>query len=71
MMGISKFAVRLRELRNERGLSCMKLAEGIGVSDTSVIRWENGQADIKGEYLILVAKFFNVTTDYLLGVKDF
>ena len=66
----SKFAERLKELRTEKNLSCMQLGKAIGVSDTSIVRWENKQADVKGDSLILLSKFFGVSTDYLLGVSD-
>jgi transcriptional regulator with XRE-family HTH domain len=67
---MGKFAERLKELRIDKGLTCMELGKAIGVSDASIVRWENKQADIKSEYLILLAKFFQVTTDYLLGLED-
>jgi len=67
---MSKFAERLKELRAEKGLTCMQLGKAIGVADVSIVRWENRQADVKGEYLILLAKFFGVTTDYLLGLEN-
>jgi len=66
---MSIFAERLRELRTEKNLSCENLAKKIGVTKTSIIRWENSQADIKGEYLIALSKFFGVTVDYLLGLE--
>ena len=46
------------------------LGKEIGVSDAAIINWENGVHDIKGEYLIRLAKFFDVTTDYLLGLEN-
>ena len=67
---MSKFAERLRELKKEFGLSNMKLAKAIGVTDTTVCRWENGKCDIKSNELFRVAKFFNVSSDYLIGLED-
>ena len=64
------FANRLRQLRTEAGLSAKKLAVEIGVSDVAIINWENNINDIKGEYLVKLAKFFAVSTDYLLGLED-
>lgn len=64
------FGNRLRQLRMEAKLSAKKLAEQIGVSDAAIINWENNVNDIKGEYLIKLAKFFAVSTDYLLGLED-
>ena len=64
------FGERLRQLRNEAKLSSKQLGEKIGVSDASIINWENNIYDIKGEYIIRLAKFFGVSTDYLLGLED-
>jgi len=62
---------RLRELRNEKELSAKALGKIMQVTDTTIIRWENNQRGIANEYLIKLAKFFEVTTDYLLGLTDF
>lgn len=62
--------MRLRQLRLEANLSAKKLAQQIGVSDAAIINWENNVNDIKGEYLIKLARFFGVSTDYLLGLED-
>ena len=64
------FAERLKELRLEKGLSILALSKKINVSDASICRWENNQTDVKGEQLIQIAKFFGVSTDYLLGLED-
>ncbi len=67
---MKKFSERLKELRQERGLSILQLSKSINVSDATICRWENNINDIKSEQLIEVAKFFDVTTDYLLGLED-
>jgi len=36
----------------------------------SICRWENQQADVKGTQLVALAKFFDVTIDYLMGLED-
>ncbi len=65
-----KFAERLKDLRTEKELSIQKLNHETGISVASICRWENGQADIKSDQLIILADFFDVTTDYLLGRED-
>lgn len=65
-----KFAERLKELRMETGLSCLDLGKKIGVSNAAISRWENNKADITSDNLIVLAKFFSVSTDYLLGLED-
>lgn len=64
------FGDRLRSLRNDAKLSAKQLAIEIQVSDAAIINWENNVNDIKGEYLVKLAKFFGVTTDYLLGLEE-
>ena len=64
------FGQRLRMLRSEANISAKTLGKAIGVSDVAIINWENNVNDIKGEYLIRLAKYFGVSTDYLLGLED-
>jgi len=64
------FAKRLKELRLDKGLSFEQLATETGISSSSLCRWENEQAEIKAQQLIILSKFFCVTTDYLLGLED-
>ena len=67
---MEKFAERLKELRIEKGLSIDQIAKDTKIGSSSISRWENGQSDIKGTYLIILAKYFNVTSDYLLGLEN-
>ena len=64
------FGDRLRQLRNDARLSANDLGKLIGVSDASIINWENNIYDIKGEYIVRLAKYFGVSADYLLGLED-
>ncbi len=67
---MKKFAERLKELRIEKGLSIQALAKEVKIGSSSICRWENQQADVKGSQLIILAKFFKVSVDYLLGLED-
>ena len=67
---LAKFSERLRELRLEKKLSIMDLSKEIKVGVGSIFRWENKQADIGASQLVVLAKFFDVTTDYLVGLED-
>lgn len=64
------FAERLKNLRTEKGLTIQALARELKIGSSSLCRWENSQADIKGAQLIILAKYFNVSTDYLLGFDN-
>lgn len=64
------FGDRLRQLRKDVNLSAKELGKIIGVSDVAIINWENDVNDIKGEYIVKLAKYFGVSSDYLLGLED-
>lgn len=60
----------LRELREEKGLTQAQLAEQLHFSLSIVNKWENGKKNPSVEAVKILAKFFNVTTDYLLDVDS-
>lgn len=64
------YGQRIKELREERGLSLMALAKEIGVSDTAICKWENQIAEPKLSSIVRLADFFNCSTDYLTGRSD-
>ena len=61
---------RLKELRLEKNLSQLELAKAIGFSQSSIVYWETGQRVPNAQAVIILAKYFNVSTDYLLGEID-
>ena len=67
---MKKFAERLKELRTERNLTILALSKELKIGVASICRWENGQSDVKSEQLIVIAKFFGVTVDYILGLEN-
>lgn len=70
IMLMRKLSAKLKELRLDKGLSMNELSKELGVGIATISRWENGQADVKSDQLLLLAKYFKVTTDYLLGIED-
>ena len=64
------FANRLKELRLEKNLTIKQLSMEVKIGSSSICRWENEQADIKGSQLIALARYFKVSTDYLLGLEN-
>lgn len=64
------FSTRLRELRNERNLSQSELASALNVDQRTVSNWEKALREPNFDMLIRAAKFFDVQTDYLLGLID-
>lgn len=67
---MSIFATRLRSLRAEYNISMKTLAKHINATDTAVSNWENNINEPKISYVISIAKFFSVSTDYLLGMDE-
>lgn len=65
----NKFKDILKELRTERNLGQMELAKEIGVSKGVISLWENGLREPTMYSLILLAEFFNVSIDELVGLK--
>lgn len=65
-----QFGERLKELRNEKNLSQMGLAVTTGISQSAIAKWELFKTEPTASAIILLAKFFEVTTDYILGVTD-
>ena len=64
------FSERLRELRQERGMTQEALGQVIGVKNYSVYTYEKGRSypDVAG--LIALADHFDVSIDYLVGRTD-
>lgn len=70
MKTIDMFAERLKELRITRNLTLKELANAINVSDIAISRWENKLRVPNIEYLVLLAQYFEVSTDYLVGLEN-
>lgn len=61
---------RLREVRKEHSVSQQVLADYLGVTQAALSGWETGKYKIDNNNLLRLAKYFGVTTDYLLGNSD-
>ena len=62
-------AERLKLLRKERGISQQRLADLLGLGQSTVAMWEKGKNSPAYETLINIANIFNVSIDYLAGQK--
>lgn len=61
---------RIKELRKKRGLMQQRLASELGITQQMLSKYERDVTLIKVDVLKKIAKYFNVTTDYLIGVSD-
>lgn len=64
------FRERLRYLRQEKGITQKTAAQQLGISLVGYRYYENGTRRPTFEVLPLLADFYNVSTDYLLGRSD-
>ena len=69
-MDLKVFAERLRELRQERGLTTVQVGEGVGTGNSTISLWENQKRMPNAENISKLARFFNVSSDYLMGNED-
>lgn len=61
---------RIKDLREDRDLSQSEVAKVIKTTQQQYSKIETGKADISGEKLKLLAKFYNVSVDYILGITN-
>ena len=64
------FRRRLQSLREQKRISRIVLSELCGLSPDAIRRYERGEAEPSMGSLILIADFFEVSTDYLLGRRE-
>lgn len=61
---------RIRALREDRDLRQIEVAKMLNMSQTGYSKYETGENDIPTKILIELAKFYNTSVDYLLGITD-
>ncbi len=61
---------RIRDLREDHDLTQATLAAEIGIGQRSYAYYESGARMLPPEILIKLARFYDVSTDYLLGLTD-
>lgn len=64
------FARRMAQLRTERKLSQQELAARLGCTQSTISACENMVHDPNTDFLLAAARYFNVSTDWLLGLQD-
>lgn len=61
---------RIRELREDRDLTQKQMANFLHCSQQVYSNYELGQRDIPTDILIRLSRFFDVSTDYILGLTE-
>lgn len=61
---------RIKQLRNEKNINQDVLAKLLGLEIAGISKLETGRVPLKDEYIVKLAEYFGVSTDYLLGKSD-
>lgn len=67
---MGSFGVRLKEVRIKQNVKQKELASELDIAISTLSQYENDKRHPNFESLVKISKFFNVSTDYLLGVED-
>ena len=70
LVDYSLISKRIRELIEESGLTLRELEKEIGVNNATLSQWQQGRKKPHLDSLLLLAEYFNVSGDWLLGVSD-
>lgn len=65
-----KYLKRMNALRQDHDLTQEQVAEVLDVAQTTYSQYELGKRQIPIDTLIKLCKFYNVSTDYMLGLTD-
>lgn len=61
---------RIRDLREDNDKTQQQIADLLGTSQTMYARYERGANELPIRHLLILADYYNVTTDYILGRTD-
>lgn len=62
--------MRIKDLREDNDIKQKELAEFLHIKQNTYSQYENGQRQLPIDILIKLAQFYNVSTDYILGLTD-
>ena len=66
-----KYYQRLKDLREDKNLKQIDLANMLGLTNQSAYqRYESGKIELPMHYFIMLAKFYNVSIDYIVGLTN-
>ena len=67
---LDNYYPRLKDLREDRDLSQLQIANYLGMKQPQYSRYERGLRDIPTDVLIRLAQFYKTSTDYILGLTN-
>jgi len=62
--------MRIRDLREDSDLTQKQVAEYLNIRQNTYSQYETGHRQLSIDVLIKLARFYNVSTDYILGLTD-
>lgn len=70
MVRLLAFYKRIKDLREDHDLTQTQVAEYLSMKQPQYSRYERGLRDIPTDVLIALAKLYDTSVDYILGLKD-
>lgn len=67
---MKEYYERLRDLREDRDMKQKEIADILGTTQQVYSRYENGLNELPIHHLVVLSKFYKVSTDYILGLTD-
>ena len=64
------YAQRIRDLREDGDYTQKEIADILKTTQSYYAQYENGHRPLPIEHLITLCKYYNVSADYILGLKD-
>lgn len=65
------FQERFKSLRLQSNISQKDIAKFFNTTNSGISDWENGRTEPNLEQLVLIADYFNVCSDYLIGRQEY
>ncbi len=62
--------MRLRDLREDNDITQKEIANYLHIKQNTYSQYENGQRQIPTDFIIMLARYYKVSTDYILGLTD-
>ena len=67
---MSLLSERIKELRVQKGYNMRQMATALNLPYTTYVNYEKGEREPNSETIVLMSKYFGVTSDYILGRDD-
>lgn len=65
-----EYAQKIRNLREDKDLTQAQIAQLLGTTKNQIGKYERGEQELPIRHLIKLASFYNVSTDYILGMPE-